>query len=85
MIADKNLKTHRTEGCPSLCSVTSLEKRVEGFDIDADPSGWQPYFSFVEALREKIMRAEPIGKTFILWFNCMTVLPILPVILKFHE
>jgi hypothetical protein len=47
--------------CP--CSVTNVEKQVEKMDIDADPSSWQPYFSFVEALREKIVRAEPIGKT----------------------
>jgi hypothetical protein len=40
-----------------------VEKQVEKMDIDADPSSWQPYFSFVEALREKIVRAEPIGKT----------------------
>jgi hypothetical protein len=42
--------------------VTKLEKRMEGIDVDADPSGWKPYFSFVEALREKINRAEPIEK-----------------------
>lgn len=37
---------------------------MEEMDIDGDPSSWQPYFSFVEALREKIVRVEPIGKTF---------------------
>ncbi|KAG0566423.1 hypothetical protein KC19_7G062600 [Ceratodon purpureus] len=42
--------------------VTNVEKQVEEMDVDADPSSWQPYFSFVEALREKIARAEPIEK-----------------------
>jgi len=47
--------------------VTNLEKQVEVFDIDADSADWQPYFSFVEALREKIVRAEPIGKPSVLY------------------
>lgn len=43
--------------------MTDVGTHVEGIDIDTDSADWQPYFSFVEALREKIARAEPTGKT----------------------
>lgn len=39
--------------------AANVEVKAEEFDIDADPDGWQPYSSFVDALREKIIRAEP--------------------------
>lgn len=45
-----------------MCSAANVEGKAEEFDIDADPDGWQPYSSFVDALREKIIRAEPTGK-----------------------
>ena len=69
----KDFNTLHAECRLFLCSVSNLEKQVEEMDIDADPSSWQPYSSFVEALREKIARAEPIGKTlFILRVCCIS-------------
>jgi hypothetical protein len=38
-----------------------VEARVEGVDTDSDPNSWRPYFTFVNILREKIIRNEPAG------------------------
>ncbi|KAL3677583.1 hypothetical protein R1sor_027531 [Riccia sorocarpa] len=42
--------------------LVDIEQRVRGVDTDQDPSGWRPYFTFVELLREKIAKHEvPAG------------------------
>ncbi|BBN04041.1 cohesin complex subunit SA-1/2 [Marchantia polymorpha subsp. ruderalis] len=43
--------------------LSDIEPRVRGIDTDQDPSGWRPYFTFVELLREKSAKHEmPSGE-----------------------
>ncbi|KAL2636383.1 hypothetical protein R1flu_007862 [Riccia fluitans] len=42
--------------------LADIEPRVRGVDTDQDPSGWRPYFTFVDLLREKSAKHEaPAG------------------------
>lgn len=34
-------------------SLKDVEERSETFNTDEDPSGWRPYYTFIERLREK--------------------------------
>ncbi|KAH8935631.1 hypothetical protein BDL97_17G039000 [Sphagnum fallax] len=43
-------------------TLADVEARVEGVDTDSDPNSWRPYFTFVNILREKIIRNEPAGE-----------------------
>ncbi|CAM6036302.1 unnamed protein product [Sphagnum compactum] len=43
-------------------TLADVEARVEGVDTDSDPNSWRPYFTFVNILREKILRNEPAGE-----------------------
>uniref|UniRef100_A0A5B7CBP1 Putative sister-chromatid cohesion protein 3 isoform X2 n=1 Tax=Davidia involucrata TaxID=16924 RepID=A0A5B7CBP1_DAVIN len=38
--------------------VKDVQKRTENVNTDEDPSGWRPYFTFVDSLREKYAKNE---------------------------
>lgn len=40
------------------CSLKDVQKRTENVNTDEDPSGWRPYNSFVEILRDKYAKNE---------------------------
>ncbi|KAH7577462.1 hypothetical protein JRO89_XS01G0253900 [Xanthoceras sorbifolium] len=42
------------------CSLKDVQKRTENINTDEDPSGWRPYNTFVESLREKYAKNEGI-------------------------
>jgi hypothetical protein len=39
-------------------SVKDVQKRTENVNTDEDPSGWRPYYTFVDSLREKYAKNE---------------------------
>lgn len=38
--------------------MKDVQKRTENVNTDEDPSGWRPYFTFIENLREKYAKNE---------------------------
>lgn len=38
--------------------MKDVQKRTEGVDTDEDPSGWRPYYTFIDNLREKYAKNE---------------------------
>lgn len=43
-----------------MCRLKNVEKRIENVNTDEDPSGWRPYFSFVDTLRDKYSKNEGV-------------------------
>ncbi|KAJ7564848.1 hypothetical protein O6H91_02G036400 [Diphasiastrum complanatum] len=41
--------------------LEKVQTQVRGIDTDQDPSGWRPYFTFVDSLQEKLSRVEAPG------------------------
>lgn len=39
-------------------SMKDVQKRVENVNTEENPSGWRPYYTFVESLREKYAKNE---------------------------
>lgn len=39
-------------------SLKDVQKRSENVNTDEDPSGWRPYYTFVEHMREKYVKNE---------------------------
>ena len=46
--------------CFSMSRLKDVEKRTENVNTDEDPSGWRPYFAFVDTLREKYDKDEAL-------------------------
>lgn len=44
-------------------SLKDVQKRTENVNTDEDPSGWRPYHTFVDSLREKYAKNEDIQGT----------------------
>lgn len=40
--------------------LKNVEKRIENVNTDEDPSGWRPYFSFVDTLHDKYSKNEGV-------------------------
>lgn len=40
------------------CSLKDVQSRTVNVNTDEDPSGWRPYYTFVENLREKYAKNE---------------------------
>lgn len=56
-----NVKLERRHDLIPIFSVSSLkdvQRRTENVNTDEDPSGWRPYFTFVDNLREKFAKNE---------------------------
>ncbi|KAL3644830.1 peptidyl-prolyl cis-trans isomerase precursor [Castilleja foliolosa] len=39
--------------------MREVERRTENVKMDQDPSGWRPFYTFLDTLREKYLRNEP--------------------------
>lgn len=39
-------------------SIKDVQNRTENVNTDEDPSGWRPYYTFVDSLREKYAKNE---------------------------
>lgn len=44
-------------------SLKDVQKRSENINTDEDPSGWRPYYTFVEHMREKYVKNEGLQGT----------------------
>lgn len=42
----------------SVSSLKNLQDRTANVNTDEDPSGWRPYLTFVDNLREKSLKYE---------------------------
>lgn len=47
------------------CSLKDVQIRTDNVNMDEDPSGWRPFKSFVETLREKYTKNEGIQGTIV--------------------
>ena len=45
-------------------SLKDVEKRSENVNTDEDPSGWRPYYNFVEHLHEKYVKNDALQGTY---------------------
>lgn len=45
-------------------SLKDVERRTATVNTDEDPSGWRPYLTFVETIREKYTKNEGFQGTF---------------------
>lgn len=48
-------------------SVKDVQNRTENVNTDEDPSGWRPYYTFVDSLREKYAKNEGLQGTTVLF------------------
>ena len=48
-------------------SVKDVQNRTENVNTDEDPSGWRPYYTFVDSLREKYPKNEGLQVTTVLF------------------
>lgn len=48
--------------------MKDVEKRTENVNTDEDPSGWRPYYTFIDSLREKYAKNEGQGNFELLFF-----------------
>lgn len=39
--------------------MKELESRVEGVDLDEDPSSWRPFVRVLDHLKEKVAKLDP--------------------------
>lgn len=39
-------------------SMKDVQRRTENVHTDEDPSGWRPYYTFIDNLREKYAKNE---------------------------
>lgn len=49
-------------------SLKGVQRQTENVNTDEDPSGWQPYFIFVDSLREKYAKNEGLNGIYQLIF-----------------
>ena len=49
----------------SASSLKDVKKRTENVDTQVDPSGWRPYYTFLDSLNEKYARNEGFQGTHI--------------------
>lgn len=54
---------------PNICfqfhRLEDVKRRSVNVNTDEDPSGWRPYFTFVNQLREKYAKNEMFPGTFL--------------------
>lgn len=48
-------------------SIKDVQNRTENVNTDEDPSGWRPYYTFVDSLREKYAKNEGLQGTTMLF------------------
>ena len=41
-----------------MYSIKDVQKRTENVNTDEDPSGWRPYYTFIDTLCEKYAKNE---------------------------
>jgi len=54
-------------------SKKDVEKRTENVNKDENPSGWRPYCTFVEVLREKCVKNEVFQGTLCNFFSILII------------
>ena len=54
------MKVYHVQALISTCisSLKNLQDRTRNINTDEDPSGWRPYLTFVDTLREKSLKKE---------------------------
>lgn len=58
--------------------MKDVQRRTENVNTDEDPSGWRPYYTFIDNLREKYAKNEGFQGTLILKPLAQFSLAILP-------
>lgn len=54
--------------------MKDVQKRTENVNTEENPSGWRPYFTFIDSLREKYAKNEGFqGSLFYFFFNSYSV------------
>ena len=48
-------------------SVKDVQNRTENVNTDEDSSGWRPYYTFIDSLREKCAKNEGLQCTTVLF------------------
>ena len=48
-------------------SVKDVQNRTENVNTDEDSSGWRPYYTFIDSLREKCAKNEGLQGTTMLF------------------
>lgn len=46
-----------------VSSIRDVQKRTESVNTDEDPSGWRPYFTFIDTVGEKHLKNEGVQGT----------------------
>lgn len=49
--------------------MKDVQKRTENVNTDEDPSGWRPYYTFIDSLREKYAKNEGLQGNFAIHFS----------------
>jgi hypothetical protein len=60
------------------CRLKDVEKRIENLNTDEDPSGWRPYYAFVDALHAKYTKNEGLQGTRVLSLSSLLCYGLLP-------
>jgi cohesin complex subunit SA-1/2 len=55
--------------CSFTNSLKDVQSRTENINTDEDPSGWRPYHTFVDSLREKYVKNEGLPGSASLHFS----------------
>lgn len=61
-----------------MCRLKNVEKRIENVNTDEDPSGWRPYFAFVDTLRDKYSKNEGVQGIVILPLGSLLCYGLMP-------
>lgn len=56
-------------------SMKDVQKRTENVNTEENPSGWRPYYTFIDSLREKYAKNEGFQGSLCNFFHFLLIVP----------